>query len=124
MIKLPTHTSHTLQRLDVNCFKTFKIAFMRERDSAMVWNNHHELDKYTIVSSVYKSLEQTLSKKNIKGEFKIIKIWPFNPRVMDGKTRPFKVYTLDATNILNGDNDDFDGLDNDQKEPKEDGTTT
>jgi hypothetical protein len=42
---------------------------------------------------------------------------------MDGKTRPFKVYTLDVTNFLDGDNDDFDGLDNDQKEPKEDGAT-
>jgi hypothetical protein len=97
---------------------------MKKKESAMVRNNHRELGKCTIVSWVYKSLDQTLSKKNIKSEFKIIKIWPFNPKAMDGKTRPFKVYTLDVTNILDGDNDDFDGLDNEQKEPKEDGATT
>jgi hypothetical protein len=42
---------------------------------------------------------------------------------MDGETMPFKVYTLDATNILDGDNDDFDGLDSEQKEPNQDGAT-
>ncbi len=59
-------------------------------------------------------MDQTLFKKNINNGFKIIKIWRFNPKAMDGKTKPFKVYILDATNILDGDNDDFDGLDNEQ----------
>lgn len=97
---------------------------MKKRDSAMVRNNHRELYKCTIVSWVYKSLYQTLSKKNIKSGFKIIGIWPFNPKAMDGKTRPFKIYTLNATNILDGDNDDFDGLNNEQKEPKDNGVAT
>jgi hypothetical protein len=74
MITLPTHRSHILQPIDVSCFKTFKIAFMKERDSAMIRNNHRELDKCTIVTWVYKSSDQTLSKKNIKSGFKIIRI--------------------------------------------------
>ncbi len=64
-----------------------------------------------------------MNQANVQQLVGYTRVWPFNPRAMDGKTRPFKVYTLDVTNFLDGDNDDFDGLDNDQKEPKEDGAT-
>jgi hypothetical protein len=43
---------------------------------------------------------------------------------MDEKTRPSKVHIINATNIFEEYNDDFDGLVNEQEELKEDGTTT
>ncbi len=38
-------------------------------------------------------LDKSLSKHNIKNMFKATLIWPFNPKVMDDKTRPRNVYT-------------------------------
>jgi len=34
-----------------------------------------------------------LTKKNIKVGFKVIGIWPFNPKAMDNKIQPSKFYT-------------------------------
>jgi hypothetical protein len=63
MVTLQAHTSHALQPLDVSCFKPFKITFRKEKDNAMVKNNHYELDKCTLARWVDKSLDQSLSKK-------------------------------------------------------------
>jgi hypothetical protein len=41
-----------------------------------------------------------LTQKNIKFGFKTTCIWLINPKVMDSKTRPSKVYTI-AININN-----------------------
>ncbi len=57
MVTLPTHTSHALQTLDVSCLKPFKTTFKKERDNAMVNNNHCELDKCILVSWVKKNLD-------------------------------------------------------------------
>jgi hypothetical protein len=43
---------------------------------------------------------------------------------MDEKTRPSEVHITNATNIFEEYNDDFDGLANEQEEPKEDEATT
>jgi hypothetical protein len=51
----PSHTSHVLQPLDVSCFKPFKIALKKERNNAMVKNNHCEPNKCTLTSWVDKS---------------------------------------------------------------------
>jgi len=59
MVTLLAHTSHVLQLLDVSYFKPFKINFKKEKDNAMVKNNHCELDKCTLASSVDKSLDQS-----------------------------------------------------------------
>jgi hypothetical protein len=50
MITLLFHTSHALQPLNVNCFKSFKITFKKEEDNAMVRNNHCELNKCMFIS--------------------------------------------------------------------------
>ncbi len=63
MVTLQAHASHALQPLDVSCFKPFKITFRKEKDNAMVKNNHYELDKCTLARWVDKSLDQSLSKK-------------------------------------------------------------
>ncbi len=39
-----------------------------------------------------------LTKKNIKVGFKAIGIWPFNPKAMDNKTQPSKIYTTTSIN--------------------------
>jgi hypothetical protein len=63
MVTLQAHTSHVVQPLDVNCFKPFKTTFTKEKNSAMVKNNHCELDKCTLARWVDKNLDQSLSKK-------------------------------------------------------------
>jgi hypothetical protein len=40
-------------------------------------------------------------------EFRATRIWPFNPKAMDHKTRPSDVYISNFVNILN--DDVFDG---------------
>jgi hypothetical protein len=36
MVKFPNHTSHTLQPLDVSCFKPFKRTFKKESNNAKI----------------------------------------------------------------------------------------
>jgi hypothetical protein len=44
MVTLPSHTSHALQPLDVACFKPFKTAFRKEKNTTMINRNYIELD--------------------------------------------------------------------------------
>jgi hypothetical protein len=48
MITLPSYTSHTLQPLNVSCFKPLKITFRKVRDVAMSRSNHMEPNKITL----------------------------------------------------------------------------
>jgi hypothetical protein len=50
MVTLLCHTSHALRPLDVNCFKPFKTTFKKEKDIAMVRNNHYEPNKCTLTT--------------------------------------------------------------------------
>jgi hypothetical protein len=59
---------HALQPLDVNYFKT---AFENKRNSNMIRFNYYKRDKTTFVGWVDKALEISLSKYNIKNEFKL-----------------------------------------------------
>jgi hypothetical protein len=88
MIPLPSHASHALQPLNVFCFKPFKITFRKVKDVVMFWNNHIEPNKITLTRWVDKALEYTLTRKKVKYGFRTTSIWPFNPKVMDGKTLP------------------------------------
>ncbi len=38
MVILPSHTSHALQPLDVNCFKLFKTTFRKKRNNMVKFN--------------------------------------------------------------------------------------
>jgi hypothetical protein len=50
MVTLLYHTSHALWPLDANCFKPFKKTFKKERDNAMIRNNHYEPNKCTLIA--------------------------------------------------------------------------
>jgi hypothetical protein len=93
-IIVPSHTSHALQPLDVTCFKPFNIAFKTERHIAIVRRNYIEPDKIKLVGWVDKTLNLTLTRKNIMLGLKGTGIWPLNPRSMDSKTKPSTLYTL------------------------------
>jgi hypothetical protein len=57
----------------MSCFKPFKIIFRKERDNNK--NNHSELDKTTLFGWADKTLDQSLSKINIKSNgFKATRI--------------------------------------------------
>jgi len=47
-----------------------------------------------------------LSKRNIKNGFKVIRIWLFNPKAMDGRTKPSEFYVVDYNNATNEDNEE------------------
>ncbi len=64
----------------------------------MVRNNYNEPNKATLATWVDKALDIALSKKNIKSGFKVIGIWPFNPKAMDGRTKPDEFYVVDYNN--------------------------
>jgi hypothetical protein len=64
----------------VSCSKPFKIAFKKEKDNAMLKNNHY---KVISVDYVDKTLDQSLSRKNIKNGFGGARIWSFNAKLMD-----------------------------------------
>jgi len=49
-------------------------------------------------------LKITTHKKKIKFGFRIIKIWPLNPKAMHNKTKPLKVYTIANMNNARSEN--------------------
>jgi len=53
-----------------------------------------ELDKITLVRWADEAIEQSFTKKNTRSRFRTTKMWPLNPKVMDNKTRPSKVYIV------------------------------
>jgi len=93
-------------------FKPFKTTFRKVRDVVMSRNNHMELDKIILARWVDRTIYQSLIKKNIKVGFKVVGIWPFNPKVMDNKTQPSKIYT--TTSIDNHGNDQEEYTSNEQ----------
>ncbi len=60
MVTFIFHTFHALQLMNMNCFKHFKIVFMKDRDDAMVRNNHCELNNCTFIGWVNKVLDHAL----------------------------------------------------------------
>jgi len=66
----------------------------------MVRNNHRKLNKATLISWVDKTPVQLLFKKNIKSNFKATKVWPFNPKAMDERTKPNDLYTLTPNTMI------------------------
>ncbi len=57
MITFPSYTSHALCPLGVSCFKPFKLAFKKKKNSAMVKTNHSKLKKCTLIRWVDKALK-------------------------------------------------------------------
>ncbi len=68
----------------------------------MVKNNHCKLISVDYVNN---TLDQFLSRKNIKNEFGGARIWPFNAQAMDDNIKPSGVWT--TTNISNENNESF-----------------
>jgi hypothetical protein len=81
----------------------------------MVRNNYNESNKATFASWVDKALDLALSKRNIKNKFQVTRIWLFNPKAMDGKTKPNELYTIDCNNYTLNDNnvENYDEIMND-----------
>jgi hypothetical protein len=61
----------------------------------MVNNIYKEVDRIALANWGDKALNVALSKRNIKNGFKVIRIWLFNPKVMDGKTKPSELYIVE-----------------------------
>ncbi len=69
----------------------------------MARSKFKKLDKIAFVRWANKVLNQSLIKQNVKAQFRVIGIWPFNPKVMDEKTKPTNIYTTMNSNHGEGD---------------------
>ncbi len=96
MATLPVHTSHALQLFNVSCFKHFKTTFRKEKDVAMFKSIYMELDKITLIGWVDQGLDKSITKQNIRFEFRVTCMYPLNPRAMNNETRPSNIYTMVA----------------------------
>jgi hypothetical protein len=70
----------------------------------MVKSKFNELDKIIFVRWVGRSLDQSLIKQTIKVGFRVIRIWPFNPKIMDEKiklTNPRICYKINQHKMNN-----------------------
>jgi hypothetical protein len=92
MLILPSHTSHTIQPLDVSCFTPFKQAFHLLRDVWTLRNKSKGTSKEVLASWVSAALQKSLTEKNIKSGFCTTGIFPLNPQAMDGKMGPNEFY--------------------------------
>jgi len=87
LITLSFHMSHALQPLNVFCFKPFKTTLRKERDAIiMAKGKYNKFNKFTFIKWVHKTLNQSLTKHNIKTRSKATSIWPLNLRAMSNKT--------------------------------------
>ncbi len=82
--------------LDENCFKPFK----KERDNAMVKNNHYKPNKWTFVTWVDKSLDQSLSRKNVNNGFRGIRIWPWMARSNQMECIQLRTFQMKTMRVL------------------------
>jgi hypothetical protein len=82
-------------------FKEFLSFFKRSILGGTFQSNQHLL----ILDMHGSHLDTSLTQKNIKSEFRVVEIWPFNPKVMDEKTRPNEVHTTIIIHILYQNND-------------------
>jgi hypothetical protein len=67
--------------------------YFLKQNASMAKRKFKELDKITFVGGVDEALNQSLTKKNIKGRFKGIVIWLFNPKPMENGTQPIHICT-------------------------------
>ncbi len=58
----------------------------------MAQSKFSELDKIVLVGWVDKASNQSMTKKNIMSRFKVTRIWPFKPKVMDANIGPTNIY--------------------------------
>jgi hypothetical protein len=92
LLTLPLYRSHTMQPLDVSCFKPFKQAFCLLRDIWTLRNKSKGASKEVLVTWVSSALTKALTHKNITSGFQTTGIFPFNPHAMQDKNRPSEFY--------------------------------
>jgi hypothetical protein len=88
LLTLPSHTSHAMQPLDINCFKPFKTAFRQYRDVWSLANKGRPAQKEDLCQWVSLALKKALTADNIQKGFQSAGIWPMNPRAMEEKMGP------------------------------------
>ncbi len=57
-------------------------------------SNYMELNKITLIRWVDQALDKSIMEQNIRFGFRVIGIYPLNPRAMDNKTGPSNIYIV------------------------------
>jgi hypothetical protein len=81
----------------VACFKPFKITFRKEKVAIMININYIEPNKIALAGWVKKSIDQSLTKKNVISGFKVGGIWQLILGAMYGKIIPNSLYLINNT---------------------------
>jgi hypothetical protein len=75
---MPSHASHLLQPLDVECFSVLKRAYGREIEYLIRCSITH-ISKTEFFSAFYSAFKATFTESNIRGGFRGAGLAPFNP---------------------------------------------
>ena len=94
LLRLPSHTSHILQPLDLGVFKSFKTFFSKVCRQYMAKNPGRVVTEDILAALVGDTFAQSHTPPNILGGFKKAGIYPFNPgEVSDRQLAPSKALT-------------------------------
>jgi hypothetical protein len=55
-------------------------------------SNYMELNEINLIGWVDQALDKSITKQNIRSRFRVIGIYPLNPRAMDNKTGFSNIY--------------------------------
>jgi hypothetical protein len=88
LLTLPSHTSHTLQPLDVSIFKSFMQFSRQYRDYWMSRNMGEAASKETLAHWVSLVLKKALIESNIQQGYLATGIWPLNNHAVDNMLAP------------------------------------
>ena len=94
IILLPSYTSHSLQPLDLACFKSLKTMFRKQRDSWTLLNRKKKVDKQELCEWNSKALESALTPKKIKARFRKAGIRPFDRNAVKDAMCPLVGFKL------------------------------
>jgi hypothetical protein len=84
-----SHTSDSLQPLDVSYFKSFKTTFEKVKDAITFKSNHMELDKIALARWIDQALKQAFTKKKLKFGFKTTSVYDLSiPRQWIARLNP------------------------------------
>jgi hypothetical protein len=76
LLRLPAHTSHVLQPLDISCFGPLKTKWNKSLIKEQRQNGHKTLSKSQFVDLVCNVWEQSLTKENVQSGFNSRGIFP------------------------------------------------
>lgn len=100
IVTLLSHSSHTLQPLDISIFGAFKAYFRQHKDYWVSKNLNQAIDKQTLAHWISLRLQHFLLVNNIIHGFSSIGIYPLDRTAIDNQMDPSKAYISNGIEVL------------------------